>query len=77
MAWWSRERHTYRPPPEPSAEEIERARAELRRAAETLAEVESNDEEVTQRSERLERVHKVNHIGPQFWDAMQIQRRKA
>lgn len=77
MAWWSKERHTYRPPPEPSPEDIERAREELRKASETLAEVESRDPEVTQRGEHLAQVHKVNHIGPQFWDAVGIRRRRA
>lgn len=77
MAWFNKERHTYRPPPEPTEEDIERAREELRKASEALAATEARDPEVTERSDHLNEIHKVNHIGPQFWDAMQIRRRRA
>lgn len=77
MASFRRKGHEYHPPPEPTPEEIERAREELRKASETLAEVERRDDEVTERGENLAKIHKVNHIGPQFWDAVGIRRRRA
>lgn len=76
MGWLSRTRRGFKPPPEPNADEIRRAREKLAQADAELERTEAREREVTQRGEHLEEIRKVNHIGPAFWDAMQIQRRR-
>lgn len=77
MGFFRKNRHAYRPPPEPTEEDIRRAREELSRAEASLRRVEARAPEVEERSSHLDKMHKQNHIGPQFWDAIGIRRRRA
>lgn len=78
MGWLRRkEREPFRPPPPPTPEEIEQAAEMLRRAEDQLQTVNDADPEVSRQAEHLEEVRRVNHIGPQFWDAVGIRRKRA
>lgn len=80
MAWWNRKRketHTYRPPPPPPREKVREVEERLEEAETTLADISSMDEEVRKRAEYLSHLERTNHLGPKFWDAMGLQRRKA
>jgi hypothetical protein len=84
VAWFHRKQHRIILPPErpplpdpPAREEVERTTGELRKAKRQLAETEAREDAVTDRSDYLDHVHKVNRIGPKFFDALGIQRKKA
>lgn len=60
----------------PEEEAIRRAEEELLRSEQQLQAVENRDGEVVSTAEALERIGRENNIGPRFFDALGIQRRK-
>lgn len=52
------------------------AEEELRRSEEQLRRVESRNGEVVSTAEVMENIGRENNIGPRFFDALGIQRRK-
>ncbi len=64
-----RKREHYHGPPEPS-EEIRRAVSDAATTAELqLERAESRDEEVSARTERLNKIRRENALGARFWQA--------
>lgn len=73
--WWHRHKRKPRPAPRPARpEDLERARSEARRAHIQLENARSQDCEIEERAETMERLRRENNIGPKFWDAVSRRR---
>jgi hypothetical protein len=77
VVWFRKERQHYVPPEPPPVEDQEAAQHQLNGAREALAAAEDRDEEVRERGEVLDSIHQVNHLGPAFWTAVGLQRKRA